>query len=206
MTSVPGLAALVGLLRCTPVLLLALSGCALDRPHPSKELYVLPASALERTAVAQPTVLEVARASIAPPFDSRAFQYRTGEARYEPTYYEQWADDPGMLVTVFVSNSIRSTGEFVVLDDASGARSPLLHLNVTELYADVRETGAPRAVVAMIATVVDDDGRVLLVWDERLERAAASERPSDIVAAWAEGVDDAIRTLIPKIQGALSKG
>lgn len=203
MTRLTSRTALAVMRRCAPVLVVVLSGCALDRPHPSKELYVLPATELERDAVAQPAVLEVGRTDIAPPFDSRAFQYRTGEARYEPTYYAQWADDPGMLVTAFVSNSIRSAGAFVVLDDASGVRAPLLLLDVTDLYADVRQTGAPRAVLAVLATLVDASGNVLLVWEDRRELPAASEQPADIIAAWAEGFTATTRALIPKLQSAL---
>jgi uncharacterized lipoprotein YmbA len=192
--------------RCLPILLLVLCGCSLDRPYPSKELYVLPSSDLERVSGAQPMVLQVGRAHIAPPFDSRAFQYRVGDARYEPTYYAQWADDPGMLLMASVSRSIRSTGAFVVLDDASGTESPLLHLDVTDLYADVRDTGAPRAVVVIIATLLDAHGGVLLVWEDKRELPAASEQPSDIIAAWAEGVTDAVRELIPKLRAALRDG
>jgi len=196
--------------RCLPilllVLLLVLCGCSLEHPHPSKSLYVLPSSELEHVPSAQPVVLEIGRAHVAPPFDSRMFQYRVGEARYEPTYYDQWAGDPGLLLADSVSRSISSTGAFVVLNDASGADVPFLHFDVTDLYADVREPGAPGVVVAIRATLLDAHGSVLMVREFRRELPSASEQPADIIAAWAAGVSDAARALIPELQAALGGG
>lgn len=180
-----------------------LCGCSLEHPYPYKELYVLRSADLERDERAEPLVIEVGRARIAPPFDSRAFQYRVGEARYEPTYYAQWASDPGALVEESVSRMMRSTGAFVVVREASGVGAPLLQLDVTELYADVREPGATLAVVAIRATLLGHDGKALMVREIRREIRSGSEQPSDIVAAWSEGLGDALGALMPDLLVAL---
>ncbi len=197
---------MIAVKHCVPMLMLVLCGCSLVHPHPSKELYVLPSPELERVPSAQPIVIKIGRARVAPPFDSRMFQYRIGEAMYEPAYYAQWAGDPGLLLADSISRSISSTGAFVVLDEASGADAPFLQLQVTDLYADARVQGSPGVVVAIRATVLNRHGEVLIVREIRRELPSASEQPADIVAAWAVGVGDAVRDLIPQLLATLESG
>jgi uncharacterized lipoprotein YmbA len=194
---------MIAVKRFLPMLLpVLLCGCSLEHPYPSKEFYVLESAELDRVAIATPVVIEVGRAQIAPPFDTRVFQYRVGEARYEPTYYAQWASDPGSLVAQSVSRSIASTGAFVIVGDASGADAPSLQIEVTDLYADVREPGATTAVVAIRATMLDSDGGVLVLREVRREIPSASDQPADIVSAWARGVGDALKELVPELLAA----
>ncbi len=192
--------------RCVPVLLLALCGCSVYHPHPTKALYVLQPAELDPMPSAQPIAIEIGRAQVAPPFDSLMFQYRVGVARYEPAYYAQWADKPGLLLAESVSQSMSSTSAFVVLDDASGVATPSLHLHVTELYADVRKREAPGVVVAIRATLLDARGNVLMVRGFRHERPSDSEQPADVIAAWTASVNETVRALVPELQAALGGG
>lgn len=197
---------MIAVKHCLPMLLLVLCGCSLVHPYATKELYVLPAPELERVPSARPTAIRLGRAQIAPPFDSRMLQYRIGEAIYEPAYYAQWAAEPGSLIASSVSRSITSTGAFVVLDESTGADAPLLQLHVTDLYADVREHGKSLAIMAVRATLLNRRGEVLLMRDFRSEHICTSEQPADIIDAWAIGVGDTVRLLVPELQGALNHG
>lgn len=180
-------------------LLIAPMGCGLTHPYPSKSFYVLPAPELEPRAETPKIMLTVPRAVVAPPFDSRALQYRVGETLYEPTYYQRWSADPGSLVSAAVSRSLVGTGGFVVLGEGPALGTHALMLGVTELYADVRDPRAPRAVLAMQATLVDEQGNVLMVRDARAETPASSDRPSDMVDAWGRGLGEITESLVAQL-------
>ena len=147
-------------------------------------------------------MLTIPRASVAAPFDSRAFQYRVGESLFEPAYYQQWSADPGSLVSAAVSRSLASTGSFIVLAEGAAPGTPVLVLTVTELYADVRDATAPRAVLAMQATLVDERGDVLMVRDARSDEPTSSDPSSDMIEGWAHGLGEITGSLVPHLVDA----
>ena len=186
------------------VLLIAPMGCGLTHPYPSKAFYVLPSSDLEPRAETTQITLTIPRATVAPPFDSRALQYRVGETLYEPAYYQQWSADPGSLVSAAVSRSLESTGGFVVLAEGSAVEAPVLMLTVTELYSDVRDPQTPRAMLAVQATLLNKQGDVLMVHNARSETPASSDHPSDIIDAWARGLAEITSALVPRLGASRS--
>jgi uncharacterized lipoprotein YmbA len=189
-------------LRCRCLLLLApvaTLGCSLVHPYPTRSYYALPAVEVAPADGARRVVLEIPRASVAPPFDSRAFQYRVAESRYAPAYYAQWAGDPGSLLGSAVGEALSSTGAFTVLDDGSGVASSRLLLTVTELYADVRSAASPQAVVSIRATLLDERGVAVLTRVDQAETPASSDAPSDILDAWATGLATILESLSPAI-------
>ena len=185
-------------------LLLSAAGCALDRPYPSKTFYVLPAIELSDAATSTPPVaLHVPRARVAPPFNVRALQYRTGPATYEPTYYDQWSSDIGGLLSETVSRSIAQQGAFVILPETAGAPAPTLRLQVTDLYAEVRDAQNPRAVLTVEATLLYARGGIILTRTLHAETAAASSEPADIINAWSAGLGRELDELLPAMIAAL---
>ena len=89
------------------ILLVATTGCALNRPHPDQRFFTL--ESLATAAPGEPQsgdVLRVARARVEPPFGTRAVQYRLGPNEFAGDYYHNWADDPGALVTAVAIRTI----------------------------------------------------------------------------------------------------
>ncbi|MHC4991370.1 MAG: ABC-type transport auxiliary lipoprotein family protein [Planctomycetota bacterium] len=182
-------------------LVVILTGCSFDRPYPDKSYYVLEAAAPEAmTSPTSPTrAVRVPRAGVAPPFTSRALQYRVGENQYEPSYYHNWADDPGALVAAAAREVVGASGTFIVLGpDSSAAGGETLELYVAALYVDV--TGAsPSVVVTLRATLVDGDGAVVLSKTIERTEPAASADAEDAVRAFNAALRAAIEELMAQI-------
>ena len=116
----------------------ALGGCGLTRPYPDKSYYLLEAAANDAPRSADGAgVISVPRASVAPPFSSRALQYRVAASRYEPSYYHNWADDPGALVAAAARETLASAGALVVGPGSGASDGDTLELYVSKLAVDV---------------------------------------------------------------------
>ena len=186
--------------RCVLVLLLALGGCSLEHDYPTKALFVPPPAELEALAADTPVAIQVPRAHVVPPFDSRQFQYRVGKTVYEPAYYAQWAGDPGSLLSAVVADGLASTGAFAVLPEAAGHQVPVVTLRVTGLNADVRDTASPTAVLSIGVTVLDHQGNVMMTHAIDARVRAASENPADINEAWGRGLAQGLQSLAPEMR------
>jgi uncharacterized lipoprotein YmbA len=183
------------------VTLVMLAGCGLDRPNPGKSFYVLdgdePGPAPSSGVATR--VIRVSRATLAPPFSSRALQYRVAANRYEPSYYHNWADDPGEIVAAAASEMIAASGAFVVLapgTDATGCETLAIH--VTTFSVDV--TGPmPVVVLALRATLLDDTGAIRLAREfERTEPAASADAPDAVRA-----LDTALQAMLRELTGEI---
>ncbi|MFG0275312.1 MAG: ABC-type transport auxiliary lipoprotein family protein [Phycisphaerales bacterium] len=195
--------------RLAPALLapVFLLGCNLVHPYPERAYYTLPAPedagapALE--AASTPIALAVPRAVVAPPYDTRSFQYRVADAGVEPAYYAQWAADPGELIAGAVSRTLASSGVAIVPDEAAGAARVRLLIEVADLSADVRTPGAPRAVITLRATLVDERGEILLHRTAGAAHDAATAAPDDILTAWSAGLGEILEDLAPPLRTAV---
>ena len=155
------------------------------------------------TTTASPRAIHIPRAQVAPPFNVRALQYRTGASTYEPTYYDQWSSDIGGLLTETVSRSIARQGSFVVLPETVDSPAVSLNLHVTDLYADVRDARNPRAVLTIEATLLYARGGIILNRTLNAATDAASNQPADIIDAWAAGLARELDVLLPELVAAL---
>jgi ABC-type uncharacterized transport system auxiliary subunit len=181
------------------VVLAFVAGCSLDRPYPDKTYYTLDASPPAVAADGATRVVRVPRAFVAPPFSSRSIQYRVAPNRTEPSYYHNWADDPGALVAAAAAARLAATGALVVVAPGSDARGgETLELEVTTLA--VEAGGAPRVAVALRATLLDADGAVRLSRAFERSEAASSRNASDAVqafdAALASILDELVRAVV----------
>lgn len=170
---------------------LALGGCSIGGPSPDKTFYVFAASTLGPTSpvgVSAQTI-RVARVRVAPPFDSRVLQYRVDGTRIEASYYHNWADDPGALLTVAISAALDSNDAVRIVDDSSNALAThTLEVVVKELAADV--SGAqPLAVLSARATLLDANGAIVHVVDLHHSEPAVSAEAADVVQAMSAGLD-----------------
>jgi uncharacterized lipoprotein YmbA len=181
--------------------LLMLASCEIGHPYPSRDYYVLATPGIEACGRAAGEAIRIGRARIEAPFGSRGFQYRVGDLRYEPTYYEQWADDPGLLIGQAVRGQLGEslpTGRAVV-DDSSPVEAVAVDIVVTELYADTERAGAPEAVLSARITLLSPDGEVLDTWGFSQREPAASADPASIVEAWSRAIGDLASDLCGKL-------
>jgi uncharacterized lipoprotein YmbA len=184
-------------------LLLCAAGCSIGHPDPDKSFYTLaaPPTPSDAHSGGAPRTIRLARARVAPPYNARALQYRTAANRLEPSYYHNWADDPGALVTGAVMEAIASTGTFTLVDASSAAAATeILELLVTELAVDV--TDRPAAVLSMRATLLDPDGQVLRTFELRHTEPATSAEATDVVSAW----NTALARIVSELARELSAG
>ncbi len=147
------------------LLLTLLSSCgSLNKPYPAKETYILATPAIAKSPQRHDAVLRVERVRIAAPFDSTSFVYRISETRYEPDYYHEFVADPERLFTAELIRSLAGANAFsTVIEPGAGVDAKLrLETSIADLYADFRDTAAPRAVIR---------ARFLLI-EERLESTA----------------------------------
>jgi uncharacterized lipoprotein YmbA len=167
------------------LVIVCLGACSLQQPFPGQSFYALDATADEPAPASAPTpgrTIRVPRAQVNPPFRSRAFQYRLGEDRFEPTYFDKWSDDPGTLIAAAATNALRADGVPVVAATTT-ARTSALELHVSHLFADA--TGAEvEAVVQLRATLVDPEGAVLMSRDFSRHTPVGAGDAADVVAAW----------------------
>ncbi|HEY1790087.1 MAG TPA: ABC-type transport auxiliary lipoprotein family protein [Verrucomicrobiae bacterium] len=128
-----------------------LGGC-LSRPSMKTQTFAFSAPLLVATNVAPgDCVLGIRSLQIAPPFDGRALVYRTGDFSYERDPYAQFLSSPAQEMTASISGILSADGCFrSVVEMGSAARSDaLVEIDISQLYGDIRQPGAPCAVLAM---------------------------------------------------------
>ena len=126
--------------------------------------------------------MRVPRATVAPPFSSRAIQYGVAGNQYESSYYHNWAADPGALVAAVARDLMVRRGVIVAGPGSEANHTATVELYVSKLAMDV--TGErPMAVLVMRATLLDADGAVQRVRTFESRQPAASAEAADAVTA-----------------------
>jgi cholesterol transport system auxiliary component len=133
-------------------LALLVTGClgGLQRSAPKKERYAL--APLREGSGAGPGrgALYIERVEMSPLFEREGFVYRTAEARYESDFYRQFFLPPGSLVRETLRGWLAASALFDPVDaERPSGAAWRLATRVDELYADLREPAAPRAIVAV---------------------------------------------------------
>ncbi|HWH70530.1 MAG TPA: ABC-type transport auxiliary lipoprotein family protein [Candidatus Sulfotelmatobacter sp.] len=135
-------------------------------------------------------VLEIRPLTVAAPFDSQSFLYRTGEYAYEHDPYAEFLVPPAESLGAALRGYLQNTEG---VSSLAGESSPwkvdrLLEVYVSELYGDFRNRTAPAAVLRMSLTFRDGTGRVLLrkEYEERLPLKARTA--AALMAGWNEAL------------------
>jgi hypothetical protein len=130
---------------------LMLAGC-LSRPNLVQQSFSFMAPSLSSDA--QPgfeQVLAVQKVVVAPPFDTQALTYRTGEYSFERDPYAQFLVPPGESLSAALKPYLSGPSGFKAVVEPGG----LLHVDaesevhVEELYGDFRTPQEPKAVLAI---------------------------------------------------------
>ncbi len=189
--------------------LLAL-GCSLSQPVPRPERFVLQAARAGAAVPGGGGVLQMDRVRVAPPFERQRFIYRTAESSFQSDFYRQFQSPPGVLVREATRDWLADSGLFSAVLDRGGTLGPdwLLEGEVRELYADLRQGVAPRAVLGVEFRLLDARSRTLEVafqrrYAESVE--AASPEAAALVEAWNESLGRVLAALESDLRGAVRR-
>lgn len=129
------------------------AGCALTRPAPVKQTYLLEAPRASETAA--PTIEGTLRVGVfgaAPAFSGKPMVYRFEEHRYDADFYNEWFVPPRDLISQRVFEWMQNARVYDTTLPASGdGPRPGLLLSglVTEMYGDLRAPSQPAAVLSI---------------------------------------------------------
>jgi cholesterol transport system auxiliary component len=149
--------------------------------------------------------LRLERVRVSPVFDHKSFVYRLGENRFETDYYREFFSPPGVLLQEALRQWLASSGLFSVAERGAGPEPRwLLEADLEQLYADLREPAAPRAVLALDVRVRDARTDTL-AFEKRYaqQESAADASPDALIAAWNRALGAALGALGGELRTAL---
>jgi len=128
----------------------------------------------------------------APTATGQMLLYRAGELRYEHDFYNRFLAPPAQLLTGELRSWLARSQAGPVREPGAPLSSDLIvQPRLTELHADYRDVGRPRAVVAMTMGLIarDPDGnREVFERTYRREVPMREVSPTAAVEAWSRGV------------------
>ena len=136
---------------------LALSGCG-QATNYNRTQYVLdPTRPGEPVSTSHDAVLEVRRFMIDSAFSGKGFVYRSAQLQYETDYYREFLVSPAAMIREVARNWFARSGLFARVADPGSYIEPTyaLEANVTQLYGDLRDETAPKAVMEVRAFVLE---------------------------------------------------
>lgn len=169
-------------------------GCNLKQPHAEQHAFTLEAA---RTQPPQsrliPAQVQVKLATIAPPFDSKAFTYRTSDLGYKSDYYNGFVTAPNALLTAQLQSWCEAARLFQSVVPA-GSTLPVTHTletRVFTLHGDFRNPSAPQAVVEARFQLLDQrPSTPALAFDKTYREAVSfnSPQPDNLTRAWSQAL------------------
>jgi uncharacterized lipoprotein YmbA len=138
-------------------LLAVVAACAnpLERPAIQKQRFALVPGAPERVTGPRAGILRVGVVRVSPPFHNRAIVLRTGEDTMASDFYNEFAAPPGPLLRDLLVEWLREGTHFASVVRGSEAQPDwLLEVDLEEMYADVRDPAAPKAVIRIDARLL----------------------------------------------------
>lgn len=190
---------------CASMLLLLLGACGLPGPMPEKTTFqfgtVRPAIAVQSPRfntlrVADFRVMQANRVS--------NLIYRETDQRYVADPYRVLLAPPGSLLAERTRAWLAASGlSHAVLPAGSSIIADAnLEVEVSELYADVRDPRHPAAVLGLRAWLTNADGKLLRQeWHFEQRIALAKPDAAYVVAAW----DQALQLALADLEHTLSR-
>jgi ABC-type uncharacterized transport system auxiliary subunit len=146
----------------------------------------------------QPTLL-IRRVTVAVPFDSQSFIYRTGELSYERDPYADFLVAPSEAVDAALRGYLQESGAFQAVVEPGSALTPSLQLEaeIEQLYGDFRNPTAPAAVLQIsfrFYNASNDIPQQVLLEKQYAHRTALKTRTAAaVMAGWNEGLNEIVK-------------
>ena len=130
---------------------IVLASCALNRPAPVKQQYLLDPPPPAAVAKSQSTSVRVGTINVAVPFRGRSFVLREADLRYETDYYNEFLVPPSTMLTELTARALERSKAFarVVPPSYSADADWALDGFVSALYGDERDGKKLSADVAV---------------------------------------------------------
>jgi hypothetical protein len=171
-----------------------LTGC-LARPHLDEQSFRFAPQPPSSSKVAPSgRVLGLRTLQVAPPFEDRAFVYRTGDFSYEHDPYAGFMVPPAEGLVSPVCGWMRATGVFRAVEEAGSALKPdtLVEIHVSELYGDFRPAENAMAVLAMRFEFFDAPngipGKALLQREYERKIPLKARTADALIDGWNQGL------------------
>ncbi len=192
-------------------------GC-LSRANPKKQRYMLnversapPDVGAAATGSGAPApngvgVLRVGRIRVAPQFERQGFVYRKTDAKYERDFYNEFFEPPSVLFRQVTGYWMNASNLFSSVIGAThpGRADWLIEGRVSQLYADLRERGAPKSVLRISYTLFNDRSATLdAVFEKTYQVEIEAERAS--AAAFLAGWNEALTRVLVELEADLGR-
>lgn len=132
-------------------------GCLGGQTAPTKQRYVLDIRPVQVSDPGSRGVVQVNRVGVAPLFERKGLVFRTGDDRYESSFYHEFYATPGELIRDVVRQWLDHSGVFTEVVSPVMRADPdwWLEGRVVKLYADVRQPDSADAVLEIGWTLLD---------------------------------------------------
>jgi len=145
--SFPDLARLLVLLAAVALV----GGCALSRPAPVKQVFLLEAAVPPAAAKPQPGTLRVGTVGVAAPYRGKALVFRQSELGYDADFYTEFLVIPSAMIGDATARALDGARVFarVIPPGAPPDGDWVLDGFVGALYGDRRDPAKPAAELAI---------------------------------------------------------
>lgn len=189
-----------------------LAGCvgALRDPPLDKQRFLIELARPASGETPAANRLRIDRLRVNSLFDRKGFTYRTGEHTFDNDFYSEFFAPPGTVVQTALITWLRSGGRFAEVG-ASETLEPdwIVDGNVVQLFVDLRDRAAPRAIVALELRLVD--ARAPGMPAVFASRYADEEAPADlsgqaIIEAWSRALARIAERFEADVEAARARG
>ena len=188
--------------RCLACVVLAacmlVAGCSLTRESPVKQTYILDAQMPPAGQKTQPASVRVSSISIAAPFRSRNFIYRTGDLSFANDFYDEFLVPPSALLAEQTARALQSAHTFaLVLPPGTSADADyILEGFVSALYVDQRTASRPAAELT-IAYFLTSSSATVPMWTREYHQRV------DLAGNTSSAYGAALNTALGEVLGEL---
>jgi len=181
-------------------------GC-IGQEVPRRTRYVLDVTRQGPAAPLARGNLRLGRVGVDPRFERKGFVYQTGETVYESDFYHEFYSPPGILVRELTGKWLDASKVFSAVLATPDSRETqwALEASIERLFVDLRDPGAPRAVIQIefsVVNVASSTPDAVFVRRYGAALKVADRQPESFVAGWSEGLTRILTSLESDLRGA----